>query len=723
MKKILATALALSLTLGTVALPAAESGTFLKGVTISASAEDALTYGDFNYKLLDNGTVEISKYNGSDEIVTIPSTINGKKVTSIGERAFWGCKSLTSLTLPSSITKIGNATFCNCYNLTNITMPNGLTEIDQFAFYYCKKLKDVSIPNSVTKIGDNAFYSCESLSSIVLPSKIKELNKGVFGWCTSLTEVTLNNGLTKIGEQAFLNCNSLKTIAIPDSVTEICDEAFRTCYSLEEFTIPRNVTKIGSCVFTFGNSLMKLKVDKANPAYSVYDGNLYNKDKTKLIFIFDNRSLKLPKTLTDIDSNTFAYKGIRVLSIEEGSDNFVVEKGYLYNKDKTELFLANCVWNHFNSNCVISDGVKKIRAWAANANAAPYYTKAYIPSSVEEVEDNAFWQSEIKDIYYEGSEEEWKSIKVSPDRYDGNICFYTADVHFNHTHSYSLSDYVEEAGCDYDGNKYYVCECGDWYTETIPAKGHTIVTDKAVPATCTKAGKTEGSRCSTCDAIIKPQAVIKAKGHRSSAWITDKAAAIGVKGKKHKECTVCKTVIETADIPALEKPSISKASVKLSTSTYTYNGKAKKPSVTVKRNGKTLKSGTDYSVTYSNNKKVGTAKVTIKGKGNYSGTIAKTFKINPAKQEIQKLTAKSKAFFVDWAQKGSATGYEIQYATNSKFTSAKKVTITNNKTDKTTVSKLSGKKKYYVRVRSYTTVKGTKYYGAWSATKTVTTKK
>lgn len=78
---------------------------------------------------------------------------------------------------------------------------------------------------------------------------------------------------------------------------------------------------------------------------------------------------------------------------------------------------------------------------------------------------------------------------------------------------------------------------------------------------------------------------------------------------------------------------------------------------------------------------------------------------------------------MDWAQKGSATGYEIQYATNSKFTGAKKVAITNNKTDKTTVSKLSGNKKYYVRVRSYTTVGGTKYYGSWSATKTVTTKK
>ena len=250
-----------------------------------------------------------------------------------------------------------------------------------------------------------------------------------------------------------------------------------------------------------------------------------------------------------------------------------------------------------------------------------------------------------------------------------------------HEHSYTKT-VLSNATCTTACTVKYTCSCGDFYTETIPATGH-----------------------------------------KSSGWIVDKAASIGVKGSKHKECTVCKKVLETAEIPALSRISISKASVTLSTSTYAYDGKAKKPDVTVKLNGKTLKNGTDYSVTYSNNTKVGTAKVTIKGKGNYSGTITKTFKINPAKQEIQKLTAKSKAFFVDWAQKGSAAGYEIQYATNSKFTSAKKVTITNNKTDTKTISKLSGKKKYYVRVRSYTTVKGTKYYGAWSATKSVTTKK
>ena len=365
-------------------------------------------------------------------------------------------------------------------------------------------------------------------------------------------------------------------------------------------------------------------------------------------------------------------------------------------------------------------------------------------------------------------------------------------------HSYGNSVVTKQPTCTSEGTAIKTCtKCNVTVTEKLPAKGHTAVTDKGYSATCTTAGKTDGSHCSVCNTVIKAQTVINATGHKSSGWIVDKAASIGVKGSKHKECTVCKKVLETAEIPALSRISISKASVTLSTSTYAYDGKAKKPGVTVKLNGKTLKNGTDYTVSYSNNTKVGTATVKITGKGNYTGsvsktysiknnfkkatvsgisnksytgknitqsitvkyngktlkkgtdytvsyssnknigtatvkvtgkgsytgTVTKTFKINPAKQEIQKLTAKSKAFFVDWAQKGSATGYEIQYATNSKFTSAKKVTIKNNKTDKTTVSKLSGKKKYYVRVRSYTTVKGTKYYGAWSSVKNVTTKK
>ena len=158
-------------------------------------------------------------------------------------------------------------------------------------------------------------------------------------------------------------------------------------------------------------------------------------------------------------------------------------------------------------------------------------------------------------------------------------------------------------------------------------------------------------------------------------------------------------------------------------STKSFTGKAIAQSAKLKYKRSTLKNGRDYTVSYSSNKNVGTATIKFTGKASYGGVVTKTFKINPAKQNIQKLKSKSRSFFIDWAQKGSATGYEIQYATNSKFSGAKKVTVTNNKTDKKTISKLSGKKKYYVRVRSYTTVKGKKYYGAWSSTKSVTTKK
>ena len=284
---------------------------------------------------------------------------------------------------------------------------------------------------------------------------------------------------------------------------------------------------------------------------------------------------------------------------------------------------------------------------------------------------------------------------------------------------------VVAAGCETDGYTLVECmECHDSFKEGyVGAKGHTIVTDKAVAATCTTAGKTEGSHCSVCGKVIKAQTEIKANGHVAGDWITDKAAAVGVKGRKHRSCTVCGAVVESADIPALPPKSISSASVSLSIATYSFDGKVKTPSVTVKLGSTALRKGIDYVVSYSNNKNVGKATVVITGKGLYAGTITRTFVINPAKQSIQKLTAKSKGFYIDYAAKGHATGYEIQYATNSSFSGAKKTVITSNKTDKVTVSKLSGNKKYYVRVRTYTTVNGIKYYGAWSAVKTVTTKK
>lgn len=206
--------------------------------------------------------------------------------------------------------------------------------------------------------------------------------------------------------------------------------------------------------------------------------------------------------------------------------------------------------------------------------------------------------------------------------------------------------------------------------------------------------------------------------HTASDWIIDTAATTATEGKMHKECTVCKRTLSTTVIPTA-------STAELSADSYTYDGKAKTPSVTVKDStGKTLVKNTDYTVNYASGcKNVGAYKVTIEFKGNYTSTIVKTFKINPKNTKISKIIAKSKGFTVKWKKQATqTTGYQIQYSTSSKFKGAKTVTISKNKTTNKTISKLKAKKKYYVRIRTYKKIGSTKYYSSWSKAKTVTTK-
>jgi len=171
--------------------------------------------------------------------------------------------------------------------------------------------------------------------------------------------------------------------------------------------------------------------------------------------------------------------------------------------------------------------------------------------------------------------------------------------------------------------------------------------------------------------------------------------------------------------------SISKCKLKLSATSYTYNGKVKTPSVTVKNaNGSTLKKGTHYTVTYATGRKnVGTYKVTVKMKGNYSGTKTLTFKINPPKTTVSKVTPAKKSLKVTLTKKTSqVTGYQVQYSTSKTFKSVKTKTISSYKTTSTTLSSLKAKTTYYVRVRTYKTVNGTKYYSGWSTAKSAKTK-
>ena len=284
--------------------------TFAAMVVICAVCAGAETYGDFEYSVLDDGTVEITKYIGSAEKVEIPEKINGKSVTSIGNYAFEYCENITSVTIPDSVTSIGFRVFSNCTSLTSITIPNSVTsisgeafgnctsltainvasensnyvsvngvlynkdkttiicypagkkdnnykipdsvtEIDDYAFNGCISLSSVTIPNSVTSIGVYAFEYCASLKSITIPDSVPLVGPGAFSNCTNLTSVTIQNGVMYIGNEAFANCTSLTGITIPDSVTWIGRYSFDGCTSLTSITIPNSVTSIGKKAFGY----------------------------------------------------------------------------------------------------------------------------------------------------------------------------------------------------------------------------------------------------------------------------------------------------------------------------------------------------------------------------------------------------------------------------------------------------------------------------------------
>ena len=191
-------------------------------------------------------------------------------------------------------------------------------------------------------------------------------------------------------------------------------------------------------------------------------------------------------------------------------------------------------------------------------------------------------------------------------------------------------------------------------------------------------------------------------------------------------CSVCGTELERTPVKVakLKKTSLAKATVS-GIKNKTFTGSALTQNITVTLGGKTLENSKDYEITYKNNKSVGLATVTVTGINAYSGTVSKTFKINPKGTSLSGVTAKSKGFTVKWNKQTMQTsGYQIQYAADSKFTkNAKTVTVSKNSTASKKISKLTGKKKYYVRIRTYKTVNGTKYYSSWSSSKKVTTKK
>jgi hypothetical protein len=284
---------------------------------------------------------------------------------------------------------------------------------------------------------------------------------------------------------------------------------------------------------------------------------------------------------------------------------------------------------------------------------------------------------------------------------------------------------AQEPTCAEPGLKEFVCSgCQVKYTEEIALKAeHQVVIDQAVEPTETEDGKTEGSHCSVCNKVIKPQEVIPATGHKHSYREECTPATVNSNGKIQQICSVCSDVKSSS---VIYSPRIAWGKTD-----YSYDGKVKTPSVTVQdTKGNALKAGTDYQIVHAKGRKnPGVYTTTVVFRGHYSGKAAESFKIRPKKTSLKKVSAKSKGMQVSWKkQTVQIDGYQLQYSTSGSFkgkttklTTAKKSAVSKK------ISKLKGKKKYYVRIRTYKTVKvngkKVKLYSNWSAKKSVKTKK
>ena len=167
----------------------------------------------------------------------------------IGSYAFYGCRGLTSLTLPAGITSIGDYAFSRCSGLTSLNLPACITTIGYYAFSGCSGLTSLTLPAGITSIGDYAFHGCSRLTSLNLPAGITSINDDTFSGCSGLTSLTLPDGITSIGRSAFTSCSGLTSLTLPDGITSISKFAFYGCSGLTSLTLPAGITSIGSYAF------------------------------------------------------------------------------------------------------------------------------------------------------------------------------------------------------------------------------------------------------------------------------------------------------------------------------------------------------------------------------------------------------------------------------------------------------------------------------------------
>ena len=248
-KKVLSAVTAGALFVGGVGLPGVQNVLESVGTVLSASAKVPLyyddTYGDLYYSITDNGEIEITGCNEDAVIVEIPSEIDGKPVTRIGECAFSeDCAGLTAIDIPDSVTSIGEGAFENCKKLVKVTIPNSVTSIGPAAFCNCENLTEITIPDSAAYIGEYAFLGTPWFAAKREENPLVIVSGIVIDGTTCTGSVVIPDGVTGIGGFAFADCESITEVTIPDGVTNIRQYAFSGCENLTKITISDSLTSV-----------------------------------------------------------------------------------------------------------------------------------------------------------------------------------------------------------------------------------------------------------------------------------------------------------------------------------------------------------------------------------------------------------------------------------------------------------------------------------------------